>query len=65
MITSVAFCVATLIVAVIGNLIITLLVYFLTTLLLGLRFRVDSNRKAILFGALIGIVVAVVGVRFM
>ncbi|SFJ08780.1 diacylglycerol kinase [Thermoflavimicrobium dichotomicum] len=65
MIISVAFCVATLVVALIWNLMITFLVYFLTTLLLVLRFRMDGNRVAILFGAIIGILVAVVGFQWL
>ncbi len=65
MITSLSFCIATLIVAITWNLLITLLVYTLTTFVLGMRFRVDGNRQSILFGSLIGIVVAIVGFQFL
>lgn len=65
MITSLSFCIATLIVAITWNLIITLLVYVLTTFVLAMRFRMDGNRRSILLGSLIGIIVAVVGFQFL
>lgn len=65
MITSLSFCVATLIVAVIGNLIVTLLVYFLTAMLIGTRLRIQTNRLAVFLGAILGSVVATIGVQFL
>jgi diacylglycerol kinase (ATP) len=62
MTTSVFFCVATLIVIVIGKLIITLLIYLLMAILLGSRFRLKPNSTSIYFGAILGTWVAVIGI---
>lgn len=65
MTTSIAFCVATLIVAVISNLILTLLVYFLTALIVGSRLRLQPNRLSIFLGMVLGISVAFIGVQLL
>lgn len=65
MITSIAVCVAILIVVVIGNLIISLLVFLLLAMLIALRYRLNPNRIAIIFGALLGTVVSIIGVQIL
>ncbi|SEN04612.1 diacylglycerol kinase family protein [Lihuaxuella thermophila] len=65
MTTSIAFCVATLIVAVIGSLILTLLVYFLTALIVGSRLRLQPNRLSIFLGMVLGTSVAFIGVQLL
>lgn len=64
MTTSLSVCVATLIVAVISNLTITLLVLCLILLFLGTRARVQKPTP-IFFGAVLGLVVALVGVQLL
>lgn len=64
MTTSMAVCVATLIVAVIGNLAVALLVLCLLLLFLGTRARVQEPTP-IFFGAVLGLVVALVGVQLL
>ncbi|SFX66636.1 diacylglycerol kinase (ATP) [Thermoactinomyces sp. DSM 45891] len=64
MTTSLSVCVATLIVAVIGNLTITLMVLCLILLFLGTRARVQKPTP-IFFGAVLGLVVALMGVQLL
>ncbi|MBA4493159.1 diacylglycerol kinase [Paenactinomyces guangxiensis] len=65
MTTSMAFCVAALIVFVIGNLLVTLLVYFLAALIVGTRIRLRPKRFPIFLGMILGTLVAVIGVQLL
>ncbi|MBA4600750.1 diacylglycerol kinase family protein [Thermoactinomyces mirandus] len=65
MIASIASCVSVLLIAVIGNLLITLLVLVLLTMLIGTRLRYQSSRKPIVAGVILGLLVAVVGVQLL
>lgn len=61
MTTSIAVCVSTLISAMIGNLIGAILVFFLTFMLVVFRYRMKPQLVPIGFGAIWGVLVAVVG----
>ncbi|MFC7440617.1 diacylglycerol kinase [Laceyella putida] len=65
MITSLACCVATLIIAVTGNLYIGVLTLLLLAMVMGVRLRDQVNRTPILLGAVLGIAVAGIGVQFL
>lgn len=65
MIISITFCVGTLIIAVIGNLFITLLVFMLMGMLVATRFRLHPYRFPIISGALIGTLVSVLGMQLL
>ncbi|TCS94757.1 diacylglycerol kinase [Hazenella coriacea] len=65
MIVSITFCVGTLIIAVIGNLFLTLLVFILMGMLVATRFRLQPNGFPILSGALIGTLVSVLGMQLL
>lgn len=65
MTTSISFCVATLIVVSIGNLVITFLIYLLTAMLIGTRHRIQPNPWSIYTGAVVGTIIALLGVQFL
>ncbi|OYD07672.1 diacylglycerol kinase family protein [Paludifilum halophilum] len=65
MTTSLATCVAVSLVLISGHLLITLLVLLMTVLLLGTRFRMKTRKRPVVFGALLGIVVALIGFQLM
>lgn len=61
MTTSIAVCVSTLISGMIGNLIGTILAFFLTFMLVVFRYRMKPKLVPIAFGAIWGLLVAIVG----
>ncbi|MGA8943106.1 MAG: diacylglycerol kinase family protein [Thermoactinomyces sp.] len=65
MTASIASCVSVLLIAVIGNLLITLLVLVLLAMLIGTRLRYQASRKAIVSGVILGLLVAVIGVQLL
>lgn len=65
MITSISCCVATLIIAVIGHLFIAILIIMMLLLLVGTRLRYATNRLPIFSGALLGTLIALIGVQFL
>lgn len=65
MITSLACCIATLIIAVTGNLYIGVLVLLLLALVMGVRLREQGHRTPVVLGAILGATVAGIGVHFL
>ncbi|MDN4594805.1 diacylglycerol kinase [Polycladomyces subterraneus] len=63
--TSLAFCIATSLVLIIGQLLVTILVYLMALLLTGTRYRMHDRAEPVILGALLGIVVAVFGVHLL
>ncbi|QKG84938.1 diacylglycerol kinase family protein [Kroppenstedtia pulmonis] len=65
MTTSLASCIATTLVLMIGNLLVTLLILLLTGLLLGTKMRITMKKGPVILGALLGMVVALIGFQVM
>lgn len=64
MIISLSCCVATLMIIILSHLFMALLILILLLLLVGTRIRYSSNRRSILSGAILGTLVAVIGIQF-
>lgn len=65
MIISLSCCVATLMIVVIDHLFMAILILMMLMLLIGTRIRYASNRLPILSGALLGTIIALIGVQFL
>ncbi|MFC4076730.1 diacylglycerol kinase [Salinithrix halophila] len=65
MTTSLASCIAASLVIMVGNLLVTLLVILLTALLLGTRLRIKTRKNPVILGAILGVLVAVIGFQLM
>jgi diacylglycerol kinase len=65
LIMSLTFCVATLIILVIWQLPISLLVLFLTAIAIQSRIKENTNYRSLVFGAVMGILIAVLGLQLL
>ncbi|MCH5583879.1 diacylglycerol kinase family protein [Shimazuella sp. AN120528] len=65
LIMSLTFCIATLIILVIWQLPISILVLFLTGIAVQSRIKENTNYRSMYFGALMGIVIAVLGLQLL
>jgi diacylglycerol kinase len=65
MTSSISFCVSTLIILVIGNFFITLLVLVLLSMLVGMRLRYQRKRVSVAIGALLGVLIAFIGLKLL
>jgi diacylglycerol kinase (ATP) len=65
LIMSLTFCVATLIILVIWQLPISILVLFLTGIAIQSRIKENTHYRSMYFGALMGIVIAVLGLQLL
>lgn len=65
MTTSLASCIATSLVMMTAHLLITLLILFLTALLIGTRLRIKTRKNPVILGTILGIVIAWIGFQLM